>query len=68
MFFPDRQTLIEDLMDEREELLELISELPRFRPHIGWHLSEQHVLRQCLIDVEKDLYLEGVDADDMPLT
>ncbi len=55
MLYLDKHTLIEDLLDEREELLELIEELPPFVPQKNWHLSEQHVLMQCLIDVEKDL-------------
>ncbi len=60
MSFPDKYTLIEDLLDEREELMELIEELPKFKPQPNWHLTEQHILRQNLIDVEKDLSREGV--------
>ena len=55
MGLSERQLAFDELTDEREEILELIETLPVFRPRVDWHLSEQHTLFQCLIEVEKEL-------------
>ena len=54
-FLSEQQIAIEELIEEREEIKELIESLPIFKPRKDWHLSEQHTLYQCLIEVEKEL-------------
>lgn len=60
----DRESLIEDLLDEREEILEMLESLPDFRAQPGWHLTEQHILRQCLVEVNRDLLDLGQKPSD----
>ncbi len=55
MGLSESQLAIDELVEEREEIIELIETLPVFEPSVGWHLSEQHTLFQCLIEVEKEL-------------
>lgn len=45
----------EDLEDEREDLIEALEQLPKFSPGPDWHRTEQHILMQCLIDVDKEI-------------
>ena len=56
----ERESLIEDLLDEREEIIEMISVLPEFKAQQDWHLTEQHILGQCLVEVTKDLLDMGL--------
>lgn len=56
----ERESLIEDLLDERDEILEMIGTLPEFKAQKDWHLTEQHILGQCLVEVSKDLIDMGV--------
>ena len=56
----EREGLIEDLLDERDEILEMIGNLPPFRAQKDWHLTEQHILGQCLVEVSRDLLEMGI--------
>lgn len=56
-----KKALYEDLLEEREDIIDMIDALPEFLPTPNWHLTEQHILRQCLIDVEDDLQRLGLE-------
>lgn len=56
----ERESLIEDLLDERDEILEMIVTLPEFKAQKDWHLTEQHILGQCLVEVSRDLIDMGL--------
>ena len=58
----DREGLVEDLLEERDEILDMIDSLPDFKSGPDWHLTEQHILRQCLVEVNRDLIDMGVGA------
>lgn len=62
----DKKRLVDDLLEEREEILEILSQMPAFTAQSNWHLSEHHILHQCLVEIGEDLLELGYHWDGTP--